>query len=274
MKKLLQIVALSLLSFGARGQFYEIGLGGSGTLFHGDVGGVLLQAEGARGLVPQDVAGQITLRRQFNWHWSTRMTYTYGYLTANDAWATDDFKSARNIAVRTEFGEFSYLAEFNFWPYGTGTKNNKSFYIFGGLGLTAFTPRGLLGDQWYDLRELGTEGQQTELTNQLFYNTFTLSTPFGMGYRQSISRDFSLTAEVGWRRHGSDYLDDTGGLYVDAADLEELRGVAAGYFSNPGDVPFQSGLYRGNADTKDWSIFAGITLFYNLSPRNERCSGF
>jgi hypothetical protein len=33
-------------------------------------------------------------------------------------------------------------------------------------------------------------------------------------------------------------------------------------------------LARGTAEQRDWTIFAGLTLFYNLSPRDERCSGF
>ena len=38
----------------------------------------------------------------------------------------------------------------------------------------------------------------------------------GFGYRRSLARDWSMTAEVGWRSYGSDYLDDTSGDYVDA----------------------------------------------------------
>ena len=83
-----------------------------------------------------------------------------------------------------------------------------------------------------------------------------------------------MTAEVGWRRYGSDYMDDTSGDYVNAVDLAEERNAMASYFANPGNVPYSNGLARGNANTTDWAIFAGVTIFYNLSPRDERCSGF
>ena len=108
----------------------------------------------------------------------------------------------------------------------------------------------------------------------MFYGNATLSVPFGMGYRQSLGRDFSLAAELGWRRYGTDYMDDTSGDFVDAAALEEERGAVAAYFSNPGNVSYSNGLARGTAEQRDWTIFAGLTLFYNLSPRDERCSGF
>ena len=124
------------------------------------------------------------------------------------------------------------------------------------------------------MRPLGTEGQQTDLSDQLFYGTTTITVPMGMGYRRSLARDWSMTAEVGWRRYGSDYMDDTSGDYVNAVDLAEERNAMAAYFANPGNVPYSNGLARGNANTTDWAIFAGVTIFYNLSPRDERCSGF
>ena len=53
----------------------------------------------------------------------------------------------------------------------------------------------------------------------------------GMGFRRSL-RDISMTAEVGWRSYGSDYLDDTSGDYVDASNLAEERSSMAAYFAN------------------------------------------
>jgi hypothetical protein len=82
------------------------------------------------------------LRRQFNWHWSTRLNYTRGYLSGMDAWAKDDWKQDRDLAFRTEISELSYMTEFNYWPYGTGTKFNQSFYLFAGIGLTQYNPQG------------------------------------------------------------------------------------------------------------------------------------
>ncbi|MGB2353693.1 MAG: DUF6089 family protein [Schleiferiaceae bacterium] len=274
MKRYILLILMFTLSISMRAQYYELGFGGGGSVFHGDVGAVALNAEGIRGILPNQPIGTITLRRQFNWHWSTRFNYSRGYLGSSDSWAKDDFKSNRGIDFRTEINEFALMTEFNFWPYATGSKKKQSFYIFGGIGLTGYNPQGVYDDQWVDLRPLGTEGQQTALSSQLFYGTTTLTVPMGMGFRRSLGRDISMTAEVGWRSYGSDYLDDTSGDYVDASDLAEERSTMAAYFANPGNVPYTSGLARGNANTKDWSIFAAVTLFYNLNPRNERCREF
>jgi len=274
MKRSAFTLLLLVVSLTSSAQFYELGLGAGGTLFHGDVGAVAFNAEGASGFVPNQSFTTVTLRRQFNWHWSTRFNFTRGTIGSSDSWAKDDFKSVRNIDFRTAVDEFAFLTEFNFWPYGTGTKNNQSFYIFSGIGLTAYNPQGEYNNEWVDLRPLGTEGQQTDLSDQLFYGTTTITVPMGMGYRRSLARDWSMTAEVGWRRYGSDYMDDTSGDYVNAVDLAEERNAMAAYFANPGNVPYSNGLARGNANTTDWAIFAGVTIFYNLSPRDERCSGF
>jgi len=273
-RTLLYSWVLLLSSASLWSQSYELGIGAGGTLFHGDVGAVGMNAVQGYGFLPSQPYANVTLRRQFNWHWSTRMNYYRGYLEANDLWAKDDFKSHRAIAVRTEVSEWSMMTEFNFWPYTTGSKYKKTFYLFAGLGITSYNPQGEWNNEYVDLRPLGTEGQQTDLTDQLFYGNTTLTVPFGIGYRQSIGRDWSVATEIGWRRYGSDYIDDTSGDYVNSLDLLDERNAQAAYFSNPGNVAYVPGLARGNANTRDWSIFAGVTIFYNLSPRDERCSAF
>ena len=274
MKRSVFTFLLLVVSWTASAQFYELGLGGGGTLFHGDVGAVAFNAKGASGFVPNQSYSTATLRRQFNWHWSTRFNYTRGTIGSSDSRTKDDFKLARNIEFRTAVDEFALMTEFNYWPYTTGTKRNQTFYMFSGIALTFYNPQGEYNEEWVDLRQLGTEGQQTDLSDQLFYGESTITLPMGIGYRRSFARDWSMTAEIGWRRYGSDYMDDTSGDYVNAVDLAEERNAMAAYFANPGNVPYSNGLARGNANTRDWAIFAGVTIFYNLSPRDERCSRF
>lgn len=265
-------VLFSILTFTAAAQYkyHEVGLGAATTHYYGDIGAVQwLPVEGA-GL------GQLTVRSQWGWHWSTRWNFSQGQLVGNDAWSASQAKLNRGISFKTGIREAALLTEFNFWPYATGSKFTKSFYVFAGLGLTEYTPEGFDPDreQWVDLRSLGTEGQNTELADLLPYGTLSSTTLMGMGYRHGLGRDFSATLELGWRRYGSDYIDDTSGKYVHPELLAQENGDLAAYFSNPGGVPFDNGLYRGNPNTKDWAIFAGVTIFYNIVPRNERCEGF
>lgn len=268
MKHFFALILFWSVSVTAQMKYTEIGLGTSGTYFHGDVGQV--------NILPSQSANQLVIRNQYGWHWGTRVSYTRGFLSGSDLIAPQLALRHRGISFRTEIQEFAFMAEFNYWPYATGTKYKQSFFLFGGLGLTQYNPQGFqnLDSVFIDLRPLGTEGQGTDLSNTLPYGNLTTTLPFGLGYRRSIARDFSISVEMGWRRYGSDYLDDTSGKYVDAELLELEKGEWAAYFSNPGNVQPSEGLYRGNPDNRDWSIFAGVTIFYNIVPRNERCEGF
>src|SRR5210317_1884759 len=113
MKRSVFTLLLLVVSWTASAQFYELGLGAGGTLFHGDVGAVAFNAEGTSGFVPNQSYSTATLRRQFNWHWSTRFNYTRGTIGSSDSWTKDDFKLARNIEFRTAVDEFALMTEFN-----------------------------------------------------------------------------------------------------------------------------------------------------------------
>lgn len=264
------LFALTLATATGQYKYHEIGLGAATTHFYGDVGAFQWQPAQGAGLA------QITLRNQWGWHWSTRWNFAQGQLVGNDAWSNAEAKQNRGISFKTGIREAAVLTEFNFWPYATGSKYTESFYVFAGLGLTQYTPHGYdpANDRWVDLRSLGTEGQGTEEVDVLPYGMLSSTTLMGLGYRQGLGRDFSATLELGWRRYGSDYMDDTSGKYANPELLAQQNGDLAAYFGNPGAVPYENGLYRGNPNTKDWSIFAGVTIFYNIVSPNERCEGF
>jgi hypothetical protein len=79
------ILILLTGTLSVQAQFYELGFGGAGSVFHGDVGAVGTKAQGLYGFLPNQPLGVITLRRQFDWHWSTRLNYTRGYVGAAEA---------------------------------------------------------------------------------------------------------------------------------------------------------------------------------------------
>ena len=176
------LILMFTLSNSMRAQYYELGFGGGGSVFHGDVGAVALNAEGIRGILPNQPIGTITLRRQFNWHWSTRFNFSKGYLGSSDSWAKDDFKSNRGIDFRTEINEFALMTEFNFWPYATGSKKKQSFYIFGGIGLTGYNPQGVYDDQWVDSKTIGDGGATNSIIKSAFLRYYHINGSHGNGF--------------------------------------------------------------------------------------------
>ena len=259
-------------------QHVEIGIGGGGTYLLGDVRSVDLMGDaGAQTLLPQAGALHVKARQQFNWHWGISAQYSAGQLAASDWYSSRAKDKLRNLQIQTDYSAFDLMAEFNFWPYATGTKHHQTFYITAGIGLIAYNPMGWdrNAQEWVELRPLGTEGQGSSLTSTLPYGLTAMSVPFGMGYRYSVSKNVSMSVELMWRPTKTDYLDDVSGLYIDPVALERENGILAAEMANPSPyLTNPTGTPRGSLERNDWTTFVGLTLYYNLSPFNERCTGF
>lgn len=247
----------------------EIGLFLGGSHFIGDVG------QNAP-FIPTGYAIGLNYRHQFNPHYAIRGTFNYGMVAQDDALSSWDSRKVRNLSFRSPVIEGAVLVEINFLSFVPGSKKmTHSPYIFGGIGVFGFNPQANYENQWYDLRPLGTEGQGTNLSANPLYSKIAWSIPFGIGYRWRVSDKISMAAEVGWRGTSTDYLDDVSGVYVDPVALENNRGEIAAALSNRSTSTLdQTGLPRGNSQTRDWYIFTGIHFYVELSPFLEKCANF
>lgn len=264
------IIILFALSFAAQGQYSELGFYGGGTNFIGDVGYSGIN-------IPKGWVAGINYRYQFNYHYSIRISGSYGLVAADDAESTWPSRQERNLSFRSNLWEGALILEINFLEYMTGSKKRKhSPYIFAGIGLFGFNPQGQYTDgKWYDLQPLSTEGQGTNLNSKGSYGLSGLSLPMGIGYRASIGRNASIAIEMGFRTTSTDYLDDVSEKYVNTAELAKIKGDIAAYFADRSlSATDKTGYARGNNLTNDWYVFTGIHLYFALTAKNERCSGF
>jgi len=165
------------------------------------------------------------------------------------------------LHFRSRINEFSIQAEINFLTYFTGSRHHRfSPYLFGGVGVFTFNPQALdhTGDRWIDLQPLRTEGQVRP------YNRTQITFPFGLGFKFSLSRMFSVGMEWGMRKTLTDYLDDISGFYANLTDLPNGLSQIMAQRSFEGWVdPAQApvpGSQRGRSGRSDWYSFAGITL--------------
>mgnify|MGYP001954824861 CR=1 FL=1 len=86
-------------------------------------------------------------------------------------------------------------------------------YIFGGVGLMYFNPKGLDDSgQWVKLQPLGTEGQGLNGEPDK-YNRVTFTIPYGIGIGKSIDRYWGINVEFTMRQTFTDYIDDVSGNY-------------------------------------------------------------
>ena len=205
--------------------------------------------------------------------WAYRFNLLFGQVQASDQLrkAVDN----RNLAFSSKITEISGVVEFHFLPYEMGSKDHRyTPYIFGGIGMFFFNPK--YGQ--YNLRDYGTEGQKIGYMGRTPYALQSLTIPFGIGFKYSLTERISIAAEWGMRKTFTDYLDDVSTTYYQDAEAYYLY-----WQSNPGTpldmnvylsdptLSHDAGMQRGNSSTNDWYSFYGITLTYKFDIGGPGC---
>jgi hypothetical protein len=223
----------------------------------------------------QFAAGAV-YRYNLTTRWAIRGNAFWGTVAGDDK----KFDNPRNLDFRSRINEFSIQAEINFFTFFTGSQHHRfTPYVFAGAGLFSFNPQGSYIDengkkQWVDLQELGTEGQFLPFSEVKPYNLVQMCFPFGLGFKYSLNRTFSIGAEWGMRFLFTDYLDDVGGFYIDlaeftdamAAKMSDRRNIENGW----GDLG-----RRGSSNKRDWYSFAGVTLTAKIpAPAQRNCPAY
>lgn len=241
---------------------------GGGTNFIGDVGDYGFH-------LPQGYHAGVFYRFNFNRHWSLRAQGAYGTIANADSLSSFPNRIDRNLSFQSEIWEGSLMVEFNFLEFEPGTRFGHTPYVLAGFGAFTFNPQTRYQGELYDLRELGTEGQNTSENASGFYPLGSSFFVFGMGYKWSLGRYTSLGIETTFRSTNTDYLDDVSGFYADPGIVEERHGaVAAALSDRSRSATEKTGLPRGNPQTTDWYIFTGITLQWRFEDLYEKCANF
>lgn len=256
----------------------ELLLMGGGMNYIGD-----LNEESALTL-PRPAAGA-GIRYRIDNRWSLRVEVSYGQIGVDE-----DYNKLRNLSFRSGILEGAVLGEFNFAPFGPGaTERLWTPYIFGGVGVFHFNPmaRYTLGDgeeHWAELQPLCTEGQGSTLyPDRKMYQLYQFCLPFGVGVKVRLGKVFSLSAEYGFRKTWTDYLDDVSKTYVGsdfliansrdgalASQLADRSGeVEEGYVN-------AVGIKRGDDSLDDWYAYLHISVGISFDAmfgwmRSKRC---
>lgn len=256
----------------------EVVLGGGAMNYIGDLNNQSVFS-------PLHGAGGVGLRTRLDNRWAVRVDASYGSISWDK-----DYIVKRNLSFRSDIFELAALVEFNFRPFGPGaTESTWTPYIFGGIGAFHHNPMARYVDnegnaQWIALQPLHTEGQGTSVyPERRPYSLVQICMPFGVGVKVRFNKTFSMTAEYGFRKTWSDYLDDVSTTYVDGALLEAevLEGAMAARMADrsgevePGYVN-AVGIKRGDDALKDWYAFMKVSIGVNLETllgwtRSKRC---
>jgi hypothetical protein len=168
--------------------------------------------------------------------------------------------------------ELSGQVEFNFLPYETGNPlYSWTPFIFAGVSLFHYNPKAEASDgQWYELQELGTEGQgTTAFPTRKKYALTQLSIPFGGGMKIAVNPNFNIIFEYGLRKVFTDYLDDVSTTYVGLP--VEFDPITIELSDRSLDGPKLAGEERGISTNNDWYSFSGITLSFTLQNNTKGC---
>lgn len=213
-------------------------------------------------------------------HFSVNASLTGGGIGANDAigaWPR------RNLNFKSNIIDFSLTAEAdwnelrNYDPYSINSENAKinqfTPYVFAGVGFFHFNPytQDSAGKKVF-LQPLGTEGQGLpEYPDRQMYKLWQFNIPFGFGIKYAINQRTMLSAELGFRKTFTDYLDDASShTYADTTILRLARGPQAAELSVRAYEIKNSNYemnheYRGNPDKKDNYYTVLIKLSYSFS---------
>jgi hypothetical protein len=295
-------------------QFVFLGMGATG--FMGDLGGADkvgtqdFRDFNFRAIRP---ATKIGYRYFVNYDLAVTGNLAFGYVSGDDRHTQEPFRNNRNLMFRSPVLETSVQGEWFFYTdgkvgarYRDQTRNigwigfRLRGYVFAGIGAFYFSPQGYFNgshyltlnhasiapenlprDGWYNLRPLSTEGQGfEEFPSRKKYMPFNLAIPFGIGMTLSLSREWSIGLEYGFRKTFTDYLDDASTTYVDPRvftvqfDGNPSKIALGEYFSNPTNYSIQNhqpgydstlpGYQRANPHNDDAYMFLFFTVQYKI----------
>lgn len=212
---------------------------------------------------------------KFHPHMSARLGINQGWMGASDAKAARDIpRRRRNLSFRSPITEVSLNLVYEFFANDRKFKYRPQYtpYLFGGVAVFAFNPQGKLGNDWYALQPLGTEGQFLSGCPDCPepYSLVQVAFPFGAGIRYKLSDKIDLNLEIGLRKTLTDYLDDVSGNYADVEALRAEMGEEAALLSDridrgiyPEGAQWWNGI-RGDNSQDDWYVLTQISATYIL----------
>lgn len=254
MKKRLLALVFVLTGAFSFAQTAEVGVFGGLSYYLGDLN------PGIHFLLSKPAFGGLA-RVNLDERWTVRANFYRGRVSGDDQ--TGQTNSLRNLNFESKITDIAATVEFSFFDYVTGSrKNTLTPFIFGGIGMVIFNPTA----DGVNLKNIGTEGQNVGFDGRKPYSLVAFTIPFGIGFKYSLNRRFSVTGEWGIRKSFTDYIDDVSTTYY--LDGSQITDNPEEYLSDPTRIhqPWQE---RGNPENNDWYNFTGLSLTYKFRLYNK-----
>ena len=267
---LICIFIASLSTYTARAQSYftsnELGIAVGASQYFGD----LNENYGFHTIAP---SYGIYMRRRMSSYIALKAVANYTKIGYDDKYNTSvPFELERNLNFKSNIFEVAVQAEFNFFRFITGDKNYRfTPYLTGGIGVFYYNPYTTYKGIEYDLRPLGTEGQNAGFADRK-YSKFSGCVPIGAGVKYWLAPGVNLTFEIADRITFTDYLDDVSATYVGAEKFPQTtynkpaRAIQDRSTEINSGVPLgRAGKQRGNSSSQDQYLMAIFSISFHFT---------
>ena len=219
-------------------------------------------------------------RRRMNSYIALKLSANYTQVGYDDKYNTIPYKVSRNLNFKSKVIEATFQAEFNFFRFVTGDKSFRfTPYLTGGIGAFYYNPYTTYNGYTYDLRPLGTEGQNTGLYDNRKYTSVGVCFPIGAGIKYWIAPGVNFSFEIADRLTATDYLDDVSQTYVGvdkfprSTALNPAKSLQDRSIEIAGNPELgRTGKQRGNSSSRDQYLMAVISLSFNFT--TYKCPAF
>jgi len=293
-QKIILFIGLVLLSTAAFSQKkkkykYEFIAGVGPTGFLGDLGGSYTNGSHFvkdYNFVTTRYCLNAGLRyKPYGSRFAAKAMLSFAEVSGSDAESKDNIRQNRNLNFQSPIIELSVQGEFylindavknRYTISGLRSRKKKtklSIYLLAGVGVFYYNPQEWYDGKWYSVRKYHVEGQGMPGEKKQFSN-YNVALPVGIGYREEVSKRFTIGAEFGIRKTFTDYIDGVSGNYYDATKLTHMYGSTAAALADPNlgriDGATMAGQQRGNPKYKDTYMFLTINVGYKLVKKPSR----
>lgn len=217
-------------------------------------------------------AGGAFVRYHINPYIALRGALNYTKVGYDDKFSSNPYQQTRNLNFRSDIIEASVMAEFNFFWFATGDEHRRfTPYLTGGFGTFYYNPYTIYRGLRYNLKPLGTEGQNTAEFADRKYSNFSFSIPVGAGIKYWIAPGVNFSFEIVNRFTFTDYLDDVSNTYIgsDRFLTNPMNPTVASVLQDPsiaidGQKLGRAGKQRGDNATKDQFLMVQFSLSFQL----------
>ncbi|WP_118951193.1 type IX secretion system protein PorG [Taibaiella helva] len=217
-------------------------------------------------------AGGLFLRYHLNPYIAVRGAVNYTKVGYDDKFTSNPYQQQRNLSFRSDIVEANLMAEFNFFWFSTGDPQHRfTPYLTGGIGAFYYEPYTTFNGLRYNLRPLGTEGQNTAEFKDRKYKPYSICLPVGAGIKYWLGPGFNCSFEIVNRFTFTDYIDDVSHTYVGADRFisNPMNPSVASQLQDrslsvDGQKLGRAGKQRGDNASKDQYLMVQLSFSFQL----------